>query len=262
MEEPAKKHKIGFCFLIKDQFYNQAIWKQFFENIPHDDYKIYIHYKKKCPMNLENHEFISSIPTKWGTMSLVQATFRLFECATADNCTIMFLLSSDTLPMQPYSTIKQIRDTIFRPMHTNVHKKTQFCLQNYNRISTHIKESLPFSKWRKQHMFFCMTSHHFNIIRFQPKLHHYLNVVIPDEYYFINQCTFLNIPYKTGSYIYVGQTNHQTQASNITNTHFKQNSDNIRQFLFIRKIVDYKQVPSYSNWFNHIRCTTNYTPVS
>lgn len=249
MEEPAEKHKIGFCFMIKDQFYNQDIWKEFFKNIPHDEYKIYIHYKKKCTMNLENYEFINSIPTKWGTISLVQATFRLFERATDDNCTIMFLLSGDTLPMQSYSNISQIRVTLFRPMHKNIQKKTKFCIQNYNRLSARIKESLPFSKWRKQHMFFCMTSQHFKKIRLQPKLHHYFNVVIPDEYYFINQCTFLNIPYKTYPYIYVGQTNYQTQAINITNAHFQQNHNTIRQFIFIRKIVDHRNIPSYTNLF-------------
>jgi hypothetical protein len=242
------KHKIGFCFLIKDQLHNQSIWKQFFNNIPHDEYKIYIHYKTKCDISLQNYEFIDSIPTEWGSISLVKATFLLFKRAVADNCTIMFLLSGDTLPMQPYSRMRTIKHTIIRPMSFNPVAKTPFCIKSYSRLSSPMQKNIPVQHWRKQHMFFCMTANHFAIIASQPKLHHYSKVCIPDEYYFINQCTYLKIPFVSDKYIYVGQTNHKTQALDITNDMFRTNKDDIKQFLFIRKIVNCNAVPDYMSF--------------
>jgi len=253
MEEPTKKQKIGFCFMIKDQFFNQEIWKEFFKDIPQNEYKIYIHYKQKCRMILENHEFINSIPTKWGSISLVKATFRLFEHAINDNCSMMFLLSGDALPLQSYSNIAKIKNTTFRPLHMDMNKKTNFCLQNYNSITSHMKENLSWSQWRKQHMFFCMTREDFQKIQAKPKLHNYANVTIPDEFYFINQCTYLNIPYKLGKYIYIGRSDHRTQALNLTETHIKQHKNQISKFLFIRKVVDYRTLPTYANLFNATR---------
>lgn len=244
------KHKIGFCFLIKDQFCNQTIWEEFFKDVPHDEYKIYIHYKQKCPIKLQNYEFINSIPTEWGSISLVKATFLLFQRAVEDQCTIMFLLSGDTLPMQPYSAIKTIKETIFRPKYMNINKKDKMCLQNYNKLTPFMKSQFPLQSWRKQHMFFCITLQHFKIIQSKHNLIHYTKVRIPDEYYFINQCTFLNIPYKTDKYIYVGRSNQKTKAIDVTNAHFQENKENIQKFIFIRKITDYKQIPSYANFFN------------
>jgi hypothetical protein len=244
--------KIGFCFLIKDLLYNQPVWAQFFKGIPHDEYKIYIHYKTKCDVSLQNYEFIDSIPTQWGTISLVKATFLLFRRASADGCTMMFLLSGDTLPLKPYSQIRTINQTIFRPQNYNPYAKTRFCISNYRRLSSAMRQEISLHKWRKQHMFFCMTAEHFQILLTKPKISHYAQLGVPDEYYFINQCTYLNIPYVTDKYIHVGQTNAKTGSRDVTNHMFRENKEDIKSYYFIRKITDYRTVPDYRALIKHV----------
>lgn len=242
-------HKIGFCFMIKSQLHNQNVWKAYLSNIPTHKYKIYIHYKQKCPVILENYEFIDSIPTKWADISLVEASLLLFERAYKDGCDTMFLLSGDTLPLQPYKIIDQINTTIFHvpPIHSS---KKWYNAKQYNKLSDDMKLKMPLSNWEKQNMFFCITRRDYIKIRNHNQTTGYKKLHAPDEFYFINLFKLLKLNYtQMNNYIFVNRNRYKTGSIRITNRVFYQYFDTIKTHYFIRKISDSKNVPIYVRHF-------------
>jgi hypothetical protein len=237
-------NKIGFCFLIKDMLYNQPLWKSYLSGIPTQNYKIYIHYKQKCDIILDNYKFINSIQTKWGDISLIRASLLLFEEAFNDDCDIMFLLSGDTIPLQSYEEINKINTSIFsvQPYHRS---KIGFNLKNYNLLPSNLRFKIPKSSWKKQNMFFCITKNNYRLIRKHDQTEYYKNLRIPDEFYFINLFNYFGIKYTSGNYIYANNNKLKTGSIRITNDVFNNDIDTIKNYYFIRKITNYTKIEKY-----------------
>lgn len=100
--------KIAFCFLIYDSINHEELWKKFFENVDHNKYTIYIHYKEnKRLKHFEKYKLPKCLETKWGELSLVKASNLLFKTAyDADPQNYKFiLLSNSCIPLAPFDTI-------------------------------------------------------------------------------------------------------------------------------------------------------------
>ena len=81
--------KIGFLFLTRGEHHNISIWESYFENVDPSRYKILVHPKEPNTLlsplwKQQNSSILRSIPTAWGTISLVKATLCLLQMALTD----------------------------------------------------------------------------------------------------------------------------------------------------------------------------------
>lgn len=240
------KKKIGFCFLIYDEIFNQKLWKSFFKNIPENEYGIYIHSKKKILKDLHNSKnYVNIIETKWGHISLVEATHFIFRQAYLDNCDYLLLLSGDTIPIGNFHYIKNhlnLSRFSIQPKKFNTEKQNNFNSKVYNKLGKQIKNNISFKNFQKQNMFFGITKKNYEkIYDVKNKICLFKNCFCPDEYYFINIFILLNLKYED-NYIFVNNdSKSKTQAKlfNYDKIKFKCIKDN--NFLFVRKI---RKIPS------------------
>jgi len=106
MEEEGKQMKLALCFLTYYNIERDDVWEKWLKG--HEDkVNIYIHSKfrfnsSKFP---KNYKRVDTIPTKWGSYGLVEATFRLFEAAVADGNTFFILLSDKCIPLKKFNYI-------------------------------------------------------------------------------------------------------------------------------------------------------------
>ena len=238
--------KIGFCFLIYDEIYNQKLWKEFFKNIPKNEYGIYIHSKKKINKDLPNSKnYINFIETKWGDISLVHATYFIFRQAFLDGCDYLLLLSGDTIPLGKFNYVKDhLNSSIFsvQPKQLNTEKQNNFNMNVYKRLGKQITNNIDFNNFKKQNMFFGITKEDYEkIYTVRDKICLFKNCCCPDEYYFINIFTLLNLKYKD-NYIFVNNdSKSNTQSKLFKFDEIKYSSIKKENFLFVRKI---RKIPS------------------
>jgi len=99
--------KIAFCFLIYNEIINEELWYNFFKNIHHTKYNIYIHSKHKYNLKYFSKYVLNNcIPTEWNTISLVLASNILFTNAFEDpeNCKFI-LVSGSCIPLKNFDYI-------------------------------------------------------------------------------------------------------------------------------------------------------------
>lgn len=99
--------KIAFCFLITNIINHEELWYNFFKNIDHNKYNIYIHCKKEYHLKYFNKYVLSnSRMTQWGKISLVLASNILFREASTDINNYKFiLLSGSCIPFKSFNYI-------------------------------------------------------------------------------------------------------------------------------------------------------------
>ena len=99
--------KIALCFLTINNLSKPKLWSNFLDKT--DKYNIYFHNKEKFVDNEnELHKYCieENVPTKWGDISLVHATLKLFETAFRDNENKYFILLSDNcIPLYDLNSI-------------------------------------------------------------------------------------------------------------------------------------------------------------
>lgn len=97
--------KIYFLFLIKYNFNNLKLWKNYFKNAY--NYQIIIHPKIYKENYLDLNEIVlHPIETKWGDISLADAEVNLLKKALSVNKSkrsYLFLLSDDSIPIRSYN---------------------------------------------------------------------------------------------------------------------------------------------------------------
>ena len=102
----------------------------------------------------------------------------------------------------------------------------------------------------KQIMFFCIKKEDYIKINFRDFLSKFENVIIPDEWFFVNILIKNNIKINNGKYIYVNSKKNQTQSLNFNNEMFNKNKEDIEKFYFIRKIDDFRDIEYFKNLYN------------
>jgi hypothetical protein len=105
--ENIKIKKIAFCFLISHEINHEELWNNFFKNIDHNKYNIYIHYKDTYNLKYFSKYILNNCRmTKWGKVSLVLASNILFREALKDNDNYKFiLLSGACIPIKSFDYI-------------------------------------------------------------------------------------------------------------------------------------------------------------
>ena len=239
------KKKIAFCFLIKDKIYNNKFYNNYFNNIDKEKYEIIIHYKTKPDLSFFKHTYSFTdkiIETKWAKISLVNASLLLFDKACKLNCDYFLLMSGDMLPLinfnDLYNTIINYDSTLFSVCKN---KKSSLVENNLKRIK------LNFNIFLKQNMFFCLKKIDYEKINFSNYIPYYNNVIVPDEFFFINIFNYENKSYKSIDYIVCNTNIFKTQAIVFSNNN-QINNICLSKYLFIRKIHNYKVIDYFSNF--------------
>jgi hypothetical protein len=163
--------KIAFCFLTCKNLNNLNLWKQFFVN--NKDYNIYIHNKEEINGEYSIYSIPNKIDTKWGDISLVKASIRLFEEAFKDEDNEYFILLSEScIPLTNYDSIK---NKIFNLDCSIVNK-----FNNDNKQYQWVLFKRDLVEWFINNIYF----------------DDYIDYKPPDEYYFINLIKRFNLEEK------------------------------------------------------------------
>jgi len=246
--------KIGFCFLIKQYITYPELWLPFFDG-HEDEYGIYIHCKRAphgpgykgiqktgkgypgevlpgdvhllCrSTDLSAKAKIASklINTKWGGSSLVQATISLFEDAYNDGCDYIILVSGDMIPLCSFEQLKSITDsTAFTSPEREIMNRWQegrMHRRYYGPRNHQVSEIVPeFRDYKKQNMFFGITAKDYKSVNWQQYFDKYFtNYCCPDEHFWINILSALNIEYNNTNFVHVSNDVGSTQARSWTLT--------------------------------------------
>jgi hypothetical protein len=98
--------KLAFCFLTYDDVEHREFWGPFFAMAPPDKFTITVHSKLGKSSWLPGAVMVPTIPTEWGTFSLMDAQQSLFRTAALDRDVKKFiLLSGDSIPLYRFDAL-------------------------------------------------------------------------------------------------------------------------------------------------------------
>ncbi len=200
-ENENEHDKIAFCFLTIGDIHQINLWKKFLKG-NEDKYNIYIHPKEIEKVNNEWKKYIikDRVETKWGDISLVKASLKLFQEAYKNDANKMFILVSDSCI--PIYNFNHIYNNLIN------HQITRYSIRNkdqdnmlkprYNKILNNTNnEFLEYSKFKKQSQWCIINRNDIQIMieKNNDYTDLYKNVFAPDEHYFINISEKLNLKY-------------------------------------------------------------------
>ena len=93
--------------MTRDDIEQRSVWEPFFANAPEDQYAVFMHSSSGIQTSwLPACTIIPTLPTTWGSFSLVEVQQALFEAAYMDESTTKFvLLSGDSIPLYTFRYI-------------------------------------------------------------------------------------------------------------------------------------------------------------
>src|ERR1700687_2131849 len=98
--------RIGFCFLIYDVINHEDLWDRFFDGVPEDLYRVFVHYKTDRPLQyFEASKLETCIPTQYRHVSIVHAHNLLFEAALKEDCEKFVNLSQACIPLKSFEHV-------------------------------------------------------------------------------------------------------------------------------------------------------------
>jgi hypothetical protein len=236
--------KIALCFLTYDNLSKAKLWQTFLNS----NYNIYIHNKNDFSGEFNKHCITNTINTKWGDLSLVNATLLLFKeaCEEKDN-EYFILLSDKCIPLysadEIYNKIKKLDNNIISSY--NQHR------DRYD--SLHDKSFFNKSEFMKQDQWMILKRDTVNFFINNDYTHIFgYNFTIPDEHYFINIMNKYNISYINKKITYV---NWNEESDSNKNRETPETYDNLTnnvintiletKCLFMRKVSPECKLPSY-----------------
>lgn len=199
--------KLAFCFLTYDKLNRSDIWKMFFNNISNNKYNIYINNKEK--FNDSFNEFCINnryTDTKWGDISLVKATLRLFEKAYQDDNDneYFILLSNSCIPIQRFNKIYSYLNNVNKSIIYFEQINNKNILKRCDKMNdkTFFDQFVKQSQWmilKRDVVKFFLDNKYFDIFGNE--------IFAPDEHYFVNICLKYNLPFDNKQLIYVNWNN-------------------------------------------------------
>ena len=180
--------QIYFLFLIKDNFSNLKIWKNYFKNAY--NYQIIIHPKKYKNNYLDLNEIVLyPIETKWGDISLVDAEIYLLKKALAiskSSKSYLILLSDDSIPIHSYNKFYKFLNS----------KTLSFF--NYSR---YLLGSTKYKEFTFSSQFFCVNNKDAQIVvnnyqKYRDKILNFKNIYSPDETFMLSILFYENKNYQ------------------------------------------------------------------
>jgi hypothetical protein len=190
-------NKIAFCFLTMGDINQLNIWKDFLKG--HENkYNIYIHPKDSTKVSNSYKKYIikKNILTKWGDISLVNATLELFREAYKDPKNKFFVLVSDScIPLYNF-------DYIYNYL---ISTNNNICPINYFEPPklkyryTALKDIsfIPYKNFKKTSQWCVIKRDSIEFLIDQDNNYTdlYTNMFAPDEHYFINMFDKFHIKY-------------------------------------------------------------------
>lgn len=254
--------KLAFCFLTYDNINKNKLWEKYIKNkLTHCN--LYIHNKNDFVDSFMRDYIVENkIETKYGDISLVEASLVLFNEALKDKDNEYFiLLSNSCIPLLKfndlYNYIFTLNNNIVKTSN-RFHKERLYSINEKLTIEKH---------FTKQHQWCCLKR---TTVEFFINNKHLIEIfgkksIIPDEHFFITFIKKYNINYNDQLMTYVDwrkniKTNfifyNWRKVNKESNSHPKtfQKLTNkevflIRKFypntLFMRKIAKNCQLPSY-----------------
>ena len=192
--------KIALCFLTINNLSKPKLWKTFLDKT--DKYNVYFHNKEKFIDNeTELHKYCidETVPTKWGDISLVHATLKVFEAAFQDNENEYFILLSDKcIPLYDldaiYEKIVELDGNLILGGPWNQVREKKINDKSFFLKQTFVKQSQFFLLKRSTVEWF-LNNDYTHIFG--------KNFNCPDEHYFINLCNKFNISYLNKRIVHV-----------------------------------------------------------
>lgn len=181
-------NSVAFLFLTYDEVEQYNLWEKYFESSDPLSFQIYVHCKtpnKIHQQKLFASNLIKTVPTSWGSWSLIEAQKKLLEEALKNQSNQHFIfVSHNTIPIQSFKNFYDfIQD-----------KKSLF----YYNIASHPQHIPRFSGIKDP----CFSSNEFLFASQWSVLsrknaeqlvgthemiqYHYGNIYIPDEHAYIN----------------------------------------------------------------------------
>ncbi len=250
--------KIAFLFMLYDKFEKEEIWFKFFENIDKSKYNIYIHFKEKNNIKLDNYFFgdyiiTENYETEWGTYSLVNLQNRLMEYSLGDiNNKKIILLSGSHIPLHSFDFIY---DQIINNNYSyfdfysadSSDSKYNFVFERFNSIyniyNYNINNWYYGSQWAIIDREICQ----FLLKNEKDLINIFINSKIPDEFAYINYLkennmfeNILNLKTTYVSWLPNQSNKFRTRPHVFDENELTYNNFLIlkKNFFFLRKIVD------------------------
>lgn len=195
--------KLAFCFLTYDNLNKSDIWKHFFNNIDSKLYNIYFNSKHDTTDDFKQYQIKNRYTnTKWGDISLVKATLKLFEEAfnQDENNEYFILLSNSCIPINNFNNLYNY---LIETNQSHIYGIPRNDI--INRFDD-LKDQTFFNKkdWKYQYQWMVLKR---ELVEFFIK-NDYCdifgdNIFCPDEHYFINLCIKFNLPFNNKSLTFV-----------------------------------------------------------
>ena len=174
--------KLAFCFLIYGDIECEELWYEFFKNVNHSRFNIYIHYKENKPLVwFERYKLNKCIDTIYGEFSVVAAMNLLLEQAYKDiENESMIFLSGHCVPFKSFDHIYSLLDS----------NKSYFnicdpAVQNYSRCDPALK-FIPRSILQKSSVWSILNRKHTSVLIDNPVyLEWFKDVPSADEHCYI-----------------------------------------------------------------------------
>ena len=190
--------KVAFMFLTYDELHVMNAWKEFFKNVPLDQYNIYVHAKEKKKIRdpwLKSKIISESTETSWGDITLVKATLLLMKEAFFDDeeNTHFVLLSGSCIPLWNFNHIYEIimrnDRSFFTAQHACPHDRYD-----------HIKDKAFFNydKMWWQHQWMYITRNDTEFFLENDHLDDFEEMPFADEHYFINILSMNDVSFSRG----------------------------------------------------------------
>ena len=187
-EHFSQKDKIAFIFLTVGDVKQNKIWQHFFKNHK-DKYNIYIHPKFPNKVNsiFKDHIIDKLIPTKWGDVSLVDATNILIENALKDSSNKKIILVSDScIPIKNfdyiYNTVLKDKKSWFNYYRPDLSQGSKEHLRRINLLDKNVRDNAYINE-----QWMVLDRKHAELLNKNIHLMKYFRKpnLIPDEIYFI-----------------------------------------------------------------------------
>ena len=235
---------IGFLFLVYDD--PHPIWKKWFPHINN----VYIHCKSTNNNSYFKKQFIPTIPTEWGKLSLVQVMINLLEHTYKNtNISHFVFLSGNCIPIYDYiytcDTISKFKNSslhIFNhKLKKNIHNKFINSFTRHSQWCILLRKDVEL------------------ILKSKNNLKLFSDVKIPDENYFGTILNYYNIQYINQITTHVnwykqikikGKGKSPYMYTNLNNKIIKNILYHEKTALFLRKVdnsVQFNVINKYKN---------------
>lgn len=250
MENEDIMSKVAFLFLTKGNHNCEIAWNLFLQDINPNLYSIYCH-PKTAPSQpfLKDNIIKTTINTRWGDISLVNATLLLLAAAYQDKRNIFFVLVSDScVPVVNFGDFYRflLQDNKSYIYWRHIPNRED----RYRNLSLKLRQKISFNHFYSQHQWMILIRKHVKIALAYNLLNDFKQVHACDEHYFVtlfNLVGLLKTEFINKKTTYCDWSNktsmHPRIFNNITSSLIEMAHKN--QTFFLRKVSKSCNISNY-----------------